>query len=1375
MASALPPPTGLQKGEDFTKWIKSVEIYMGAINVSTVEQKRNIVLHLLGPEVQDIVDTLPDAEGDGDDYQKLVKKLEKHFTPQSNPVVERHAFNMMEYEGGRVEEYVAKLKAQARKCGFEEAEKQQLIRDKLVVSCPSSKVKEQMLKEENLTLTRAIQIWSTDSTVKEQARRMGKSHEEVNKLTWEMRGRTPWRTEERRNEDKDKKAWRKTSGQEKTWRDKQGDEKGKMEGNVARHCFRCGKMNHMVRVCKVPKHVKCHNSGKAGHLRAACRDPNLKPKAMAVDMEQEEREYEMEEEDYCVYHAMTKPSKAMKVNLLVNDRNVDFVLDTGCPVTIIPEGLIPGLKLRNEKCRLTSYTGHDIPVQGISKVKVKYQGNETKEMDVHVVTSEGPPLLGRSWLKEIRLDWKELVGSIRGDKSLNLKEVLKRNEELFDEALGEMKNVEAHLELNSEAKPVFQPARPVPYGLAEAVQQELKRLEQAGAVREVISDEPQPRWATPLVIVPKPDGSVRPCGDFKVLNANLCAPKYPIPKMEDIFATIGPVEYISVIDLSQAYLQMKLDGESQKLCALNTPFGMYRMLRLPYGVTSSPMLFQREMDRLLKKVPGVKCLLDDVLITGRTEEEALRRLEEVMQIMKSQGLRLKKDKCQFMTKEVRYLGLRLGANGIKPDPQRVKPVLDAEPPKNVKEMREFLGAVTFYSRFIKNLSKMARPLNELLKKNQEWQWTEDCERSFNSIKACLASADVLRHFNAKELVTVITDASPEGLGAVLVQGKEEKPVIYVSRSLSEHEKKYSQIEREGLCVVWACQRLRQYLYGQHFKLITDNKPLAQVLGPNAQLPTLAVSRIQRWAMKLAEYDFSVEVRRSEQIPVADWLSRLPREDSVLKSKAPEDECTVCLIGQLESLNPVTAAAIQRETARSPILSKVMHFVNQGWPEVVSEELQAFKARQTELTVERGCLMWGCRVIVPPNLRAKVLSELHSGHQGMVKMKQLSRMYVWWPNMDKQIEMEVRRCEGCWQKRAEPPSGELHPWEYAKGPWQRIHLDFAGPVAGHYYVVIIDSYSKWIEIAPMKSITSEKTIDYLLNVFARWGLPHQIVTDNGPQLVSKEFEDFLQRNGIKHIVTAPYKPSTNGAAERAVGSLKNLLKASRGRKVNLPNFLMAYRSTPQSSTSRSPAELMLGRPLRNRMDLLKPDFYHEVRSKQQEQVEHSQTAHSRNRSLEVGETVLVRDYRGAQRWREGEVNDRLGSKHYLIQVQEQVWRRHIDQVVRLPGVDNRLTQPMPAQTMTSTDIKDYPAIIESPKQNDSDRLSDEQQTSPTGSPDEEIPASPAETDSGASASPRATAASPRVTATPRGVPEMSGVLERRAPSTRVRRPVVRLNL
>ena len=456
--------------------------------------------------------------------------------------------------------------------------------------------------------------------------------------------------------------------------------------------------------------------------------------------------------------------------------------------------------------------------------------------------------------------------------------------------------------------------------------------------------------------------------------------------------------------------------------------------------------------------------------------------------------------------------------------------------------------------------------------------------------------------------------------------------------------------------------------------MTDNKPLSQVIGPDKQLPALAASRIQRWSLKLAEYNFTVEVRRSSQIPVADWLSRLPEATSVTASNEPEDDCTVCLLGQVHSLQPITAATIQAETRKDPALSRVLRYIETGWPDHVPENLQTFKGKEAELKVEMGCILWGLRVVVPTKLRTQVLQELHAGHQGIVRMKQLARLHVWWPCIDKDIEEEAKACEGCREKRAEPPKSDLHPWEFARGPWQRIHIDFAGPVQGMFYLVIIDSFSKWMEVAEMKDITTARTIKVLLNLFARWGVPHQLVSDNGPQLTSAEFEGFLKRNGVRHILTAPYKPSTNGAAERAVGSLKGFLKATKGSHTNLPNFLMAYRNTPQATTGRSPAELMLGRQLRTRLDLLRPDLRSHVQEKQATQV---QQRRGPTRHMDVGDTVLARDYRGRGKWAEGQVVDVMGDKHYSIQVHDQVWRRHIDQLLPMPaamphqhGIHNR---------------------------------------------------------------------------------------------------------
>ena len=247
-------------------------------------------------------------------------------------------------------------------------------------------------------------------------------------------------------------------------------------------------------------------------------------------------------------------------------------------------------------------------------------------------------------------------------------------------------------------------------------------------------------------------------------------------------------------------------------------------------------------------------------------------------------------------------------------------VLEAQPPRNEKELKEFLGAVTFYGRFLKNLSSTARPLHELLKKTSTWKWGKEQESSFQAIKKQLASAPVMAHYDVHQDIKVIADASPTGLGAVLVQGKEEKPVMFISRTLTEHEKNYSQIEKEGLCVVWALNRLKQFLYGRKFKIVTDNKPLAQVILPMKQLPALATSRIQRWALKLAEYHYEVEVRRSCQIPVADWLSRLPCSSGKGGLQESDDEFSICAVRQVETLQPVTASHIETETRRDPTLS-----------------------------------------------------------------------------------------------------------------------------------------------------------------------------------------------------------------------------------------------------------------------------------------------------------------------------------------------------------------------------------------------------------------------------------------------------------------------
>ena len=274
------------------------------------------------------------------------------------------------------------------------------------------------------------------------------------------------------------------------------------------------------------------------------------------------------------------------------------------------------------------------------------------------------------------------------------------------------------------------------------------------------------------------------------------------------------------------------------------------------------------------------------------------------------------------------------------------------------------------------------------------------------------------------------------------------------------------------------------------------------------------------------------------------LSRLPLHANSTEPTKPS--INMLQIGAM----PVTVERLKHATNSDPVLSRVLSYTMTGWPKQVDQELHAYYARQNEITVEDGCLLWGMRVIVPHKLRCLVLKELHHTHPGIVRMKSLARIHVCWPRMDRDIESEVKSCGPCQTVRNRPSRAPLHPWAWPEDPWQRIHVDFAGPFMGHMFLIVVDSYSKWLEVIIMQSTIAAKTIEQLRNIFARNGIPQQLVSDNGPQFVSDEFRNFMKVNCIRHIRTAVYHPASNGEAERFVQTLKNALKRGKTDPGNL---------------------------------------------------------------------------------------------------------------------------------------------------------------------------------------------------------------------------------
>ena len=373
------------------------------------------------------------------------------------------------------------------------------------------------------------------------------------------------------------------------------------------------------------------------------------------------------------------------------------------------------------------------------------------------------------------------------------------------------------------------------------------------------------------------------------------------------------------------------------------------------------------MDQILQDLKSVRCRIDDILIKSKPSEH-LSLVAEVLTRLKNQGLKAKLSKCEFAVPGVDYMGYRLDGEGIHPLEEKVQAIVDAPSPRNVSELRSFLGLLNFYGQFIPNLSTLLQPLHELLQNGVKWDWNDECESAFQKSKSQLLSSDVLVPYEVNRELILACDASPYGVGAVIshvMDDGSERPIAFASRTLTKSERNYSQIEKEALGIIFGVRKFHKYLYGREFRLITDHQPLVTILGPKTAVPTLAAARLHRWSLILQAYKYTVEYRSSGKDANADALSRLPCDNDPLP-----DEKELFFFSGLDDL-PLEAGDIRKYTRRDTVLSKVLHYTQSGWPKHnTEEELKPYFMRRHELTTEQGCLLWGMRVIIPSPLNTE---------------------------------------------------------------------------------------------------------------------------------------------------------------------------------------------------------------------------------------------------------------------------------------------------------------------------------------------------------------------------------------------------------------------
>lgn len=915
-----------------------------------------------------------------------------------------------------------------------------------------------------------------------------------------------------------------------------------------------------------------------------------------------------------------KVSKPELVRLEVDGKYIQMEIDCGAAVSIIPEqqfkSLFPKRPLNVSKCSLSSVSG-PIKVEGQISVTVIKDNSQKWVLPLVVCKGENfGPLLGRNWLDELSPGWRNISTSLGAssnnkihfnrfsdlnDVTINIEvnKLIVRYPKVFrKDSDGFIEGYVANLVLKEGAVPVFHKAYPLPFALREVVKQELLRLESEGKIKRVAHSE----WASPIWPVKKKDGGYRLCADVsRTVNPNLKIDVYPLPTIEEIVQEMAGKKYFVVLDLSEAYLQLKVSPESQRLLTINTCLGLFQFSVLIFGIASAPSIFQSIIDQILFGLSSVRSYIDDIIVAANSFEACLSLTNEVLNRLNRHNIRIKVAKCSWFKPSVEYLGHLLDQDGYHPTESKVKAILDAKTPTNISELRAYVGMLNFYSKFMPHMSRDLKPLYRLTEKQTPFVWTTECQSAFDLSKKKLLCHNILVPYDPTKHLIVSSDASPYGIGCVLSQvmaGNSsnksnknyivEKPVMFASCSLNSSQQKYSQLEREGLGVIFALQKFYKYIWGRKFKLVIDNAPLKGILNPVKPLSILASDRLIRWSLFLRSFCFDIEHRKSELLSPADAMSRLPTNSSLVEP--------VLHVSLLPSL-PLTISDISFESQKDPVIRKAMQYTWQGWPNYNKDvALDPFYKIRSHLAIEQNCLMYGQRVIIPNLLHRKVLELLHAGHPGIVRCKMLARENVWWPALNSDITLVCQTCEPCNIVNFKPVSSETIPWPKSQFPMQRCHIDFF-EIQKLHFLILIDSFSKWPEVWFMPSCNISTTLNTLRMFFANAGLPIEMVSDNGPPFDSHEYRYFCSQNNILASYSPPYHPESNGLAERNVQTikkgLKKLLLQQKDTKNSvhqlLASFLLSYRTTPTTATGKTPASLWLGFSPRTHLSLINPKY------------------------------------------------------------------------------------------------------------------------------------------------------------------------------------------
>lgn len=982
-------------------------------------------------------------------------------------------------------------------------------------------------------------------------------------------------------------------------------------------CFTCKKPGHLSQDCQVAK-ATCFRCGQTGHLSTMCprREVNRASVNHVEEQEeqeepegQEEQESEMPSDDALPFQEdilqigqlrignNTRP--CITVARLCNNIKIRALVDTGSPVNLIKKSAYENFFNNRELLRVSkeiSYKGiNESPVLIYGKIYDQIVlGNEINSWyDIALLVVDdttmrydmiiGREFLNNSNLKLIYYDGHFSFESANKFEKNALADILTINAvEIKDkyDVIWENTDVDLELQERQELLNVFKEVDEMQvekindgYSVAVYLKDHSlfryapRRMSMAEKIKlqEIIDDLLQRNIIRPsispycsrVVLVTRRSGKARMCIDLRPLNQRIHPQKYPFPIIEDHLDKLHGKKIFTKLDLKDGFHQISIHPDHTKYFSFATPSGQYEFIRMPFGYSEAPAEFQKWILQIFDsftRAGKILIYIDDILIPTVTIRENLMILKEILICLKKYGLELNLAKCIFLQREIEYLGYMVSENGISMCKRHIQAILDFPQPKNVREIRSFLGLTNYFRKFVKDYALKTRSLQTLVKKDKDFLFDESCKEAFIQLKKELTSPPVLCIYNPTADTELHTDASSRGFGAILFQKQANgylAPIGYFSKATTDVERNYHSYELETLAIVRAIERFHVYLQGIKFRIVTDCNSLVLAMKKININP-----RIARWSLILQHYQFELIHRASNRMSHVDCLSRSIMTINLLTA---EDE-------------------IMYKQLTDPKIRKIAEDLeaNDHKYFVLIEGLVFRKYRDKNLFV------------VPENMVYSVIRIYHDdmGHVGVDKTIHGILGHYWFPCLKLSVKQYIENCIKCLSCSlvGGKPEGEMEIYEKVALPFHTLHLDHFGPLEStldnyKYILAVIDAFTKFVWLFPTKSTTAEEAIRYLTDLFDLFGLPKRIISDRGTSFTSKSFAEFLNNNKIKHSMTAVASPWANGQIERVNRFLKStlskLIDAPEDWKNVIGKAKFVINNTFNKSINTTPSKILLG--------------------------------------------------------------------------------------------------------------------------------------------------------------------------------------------------------